>query len=379
MQDKLHESFVEKKSLENQFKYAGTVGDIDFINPLFYPTTSFSSSSFFGGQIKSSNSPFYFEMDLKPEVSNHSLVIGSTGMGKSAFVKSIIWQLNQKGIKTIILDPMNEYKQITDAIGGEELDLTNNNGIDIFKISKDDSVMDLSLIFYDLMEAITNSTLTEVQKQGINNALHNAKNDAANTNFLQRFIDEISKDEKLKTLASSLGNEKIVKLLTGGGSKQLVNKQQQNSLCTRISFSGLSGKELVLFVSITSQIITKLMSNIKIPTVIILDEAFKFMNSKGNSDKIVSWLRQMRKMNTSIILIDQSIRDYGQVAKTIWENTTHHFMFSHGYTEQITLDKQLYTKITNQTPYQFYYHYKGLYDRGVFVKSVIADNLVGVV
>lgn len=58
--------------------------------------------------------------DFQEPSSPHLLVAGSTGSGKSVTLKNLITEAEKRGYNTLILDPKNEFKGITDQLAIEE-------------------------------------------------------------------------------------------------------------------------------------------------------------------------------------------------------------------------------------------------------------------
>lgn len=365
IQDKLHKAYTNQKNIDADKVLIVDHTESDKFFPFYYSTTEINNKSVFLGSHTSGNTPAFINFDFSNDIANHALLLGSTGMGKSALVKSLLWQFRHLGYRLIILDPQNEYIPITKALEGQDVDLSENRGLNLFDLGRFESVLDINHLILFLFESIIGSQLSQIQQQSINSLLHSAKK--AGKDYFQEFLRLIQKDENLKIFYPALSNEKTVKLLTDSSNSSIYDND-----VLRFSFNNLNASQMTLFVGITSQIIGQLMSDRNRPTVVILDEAFKFLNQKSSSDQVISWLQQMRKLNTSVFLIDQSIRDYNETANTIWENTTHHFLFRHNKTNQINLDFETYERIKSLKPYSCYYHSQ---NQQFYSNIIIPDNI----
>ena len=59
----------------------------------------------------------------------NTLILGSSGKGKSYFLKLLLCNILESGKKVICLDPENEYEEITRRLGGAYLDLTSGRNL----------------------------------------------------------------------------------------------------------------------------------------------------------------------------------------------------------------------------------------------------------
>lgn len=369
IQNNLYKSNNQQKNVDNEFIFAGENRLVQLFNPLVFQSNEPTETSVFLGSTSFGNSPFFVDYKLNTTNVNHSLILGASGNGKSALVKSMVWQFAKLGYRVLILDPQNEYKKLTQALNGSDVDLSESKGINIFDLDKYSSMQDLTGLVKLLFSSIVGEELREDETKLINFCLHNAKK-SSNSNKFQAFLAEIQRQPKLSIYLNALNSENVVKLLTTSQGKDIDKAQ-----VTRFSFNDLSNSELTLFVTITSQVISGIMSDKDTPTILLIDEAFKFFNSNSGK-QIESWLRQMRKLNTAVFLIDQSVRSYGDISQTIWENTKHHLLFAHNLTESIKIDQELYKQVQSLKKYNFLYHSSAEAENYTFAKSTIPDNIV---
>lgn len=89
-------------------------------------------------------------IDFKSKKNNNhnAVVLGSSGAGKSFFIKLIVLQYLYKGMKQIILDPEGEYIEIARKLGQRIVNKDNFNPLEIeelFAINNSENYMDLKL------------------------------------------------------------------------------------------------------------------------------------------------------------------------------------------------------------------------------------------
>lgn len=90
-----------------------------------FPFISFDLSANEGilyGINKHNNSPILFDRFSLPNA--NMVVFGTSGSGKSYFVKLDILRSLMQGVEVIVIDPENEYKRLAEAVGGSFIDVS---------------------------------------------------------------------------------------------------------------------------------------------------------------------------------------------------------------------------------------------------------------
>jgi energy-coupling factor transporter ATP-binding protein EcfA2 len=375
IQNKIHKINNLKSEPKKEFLYYSEKHEIEDFNPVIYRTFKEpNKNSIFLGKITASNSPFWLNINFRKEDSNHILIIGTTGSGKSSLVKSLTKQLYNIGHRVIMVDPKNEYKEIADTIEDSfEIDAKAHKGINMFDLDAFNSLIDVTEMFVIMLEAITNTEINEEQKAELNAILHEVKKDKKDKK--QSFIKKIESSKTLKSFSQAVQNESIVELLSSDQDKESISKITSRFI--RFSFSGLEGKELILFVSILVRIINTLPFDRSIHTVICFDEASKFLSNTKTSKVITNLYRILRSMNISICSIEQDLREYGKTAQVLFSLSTHIFMFKHDPIEDLNIDKDLYQKISvmNKLEREVYYLDRDT-NEGIFCNSIIPKSIL---
>ena len=102
------------------------------------------------------------------------------------------------------------------------------------------------------------------------------------------------------------------------------------------------------------------------PSIIILDEAWVFLDNEAFRDKIKGWLKEMRKYNCSVIFATQSLEEAfnSSIANTLFQECPTKIMLpnqeannptSRRYYEQIGLNDNEIDIIQSSTPKRHYY------------------------
>lgn len=115
-----------KSYLEDKFRNFNT-GAASTTFP-FYNSEIIHPNGVLIGSNKSSNTPIIMDFFDKNEVVNPNInVIGKSGAGKTFFVSLLTMRSAARGIRTVIIDPENEYGPITRALGGGYLKISRNS------------------------------------------------------------------------------------------------------------------------------------------------------------------------------------------------------------------------------------------------------------
>lgn len=370
IQDQLHKAWTGQRDLPAHLKFNLEQEDLPSLNPMYYPTTIIDIMSLFLGYTLS-NQPFFQIFNLRKQEANHILVVGTTASGKSAKVKDLIIQSLELGNRVIVIDPKGEYKPISKAKDGYEIDASQNKGINLFNLNQYNSLIDINTIFQTLFETLTGAELSNPQKATLNSILNKSKKSSDNFGTFLSLI----KKSSLSDYADALENENIIKLLSSDTNGSLT---EVNNKFIRFSFDNISGVELSLFVMIVARIINTLAFDTSTPTILVIDEAFKFLSSGANAKQIVQWFRILRSFNITIVCIDQDAREYGETANTLFSLCEHCLFFRHDPIPQFDIPSELYQRVKGLKAkdgegHQFLYINK-TDQKFVFLNSIIGDN-----
>lgn len=362
----LHETLTFKSPIKEENKLLLENSDVVMFNPFVFPTTRVTENSIFLGETMNGSTPFWLDFSIIPSVAGHVYIGGTTGKGKSALQKAIAYQAKHLGHQVLFLDPTGEYKGINQALGGVDIDLTEGLGINIFDLDSQASLIGLNEMVSFLFSTIIGSDLTTDQTQKINYCLNMAKKRGGN--YFSNFLDEVAGQKEIRHFLPALQSEEIVKLLT-----DTRRREPMKAKSIRFSFQNMAGRELATFISIVGQLLMANLEDSSFTKCLFQDENFKFMQSSEGINRTVAFFRQLRKFNTKVVLSDQSIREYGHVATTIWENTAHHFLFQQNETENFHLNKETWTRINALNKHECFYHCQ---ESQSFIRTIIPDNVI---
>lgn len=239
----------------------------------------------------------------------HSLIIGSTGSGKSTLVNFIIAShMRYENALFFGLDCKNSMMPLTYAANGEHYDL----GIDeiAFQPLADlDSTngFDFALDWIQTICEINNLEINTDLTQAINQALSSLSVMAIQFRTLENFYYHT------KALHNELSE--VIKLYLSKDTLQgkLFNANQNNIKYNNFNVFELSqlihkGEKVLIptLKYIFYQIMRKLDGR---PTLIVIEEAWMAFNSPTFAKKLDEWLKTLRKLNVYIIMVTLQISD----------------------------------------------------------------------
>lgn len=304
---------------------------------------------------------------FSPQYNNRNMcVFGSSGTGKSYFIKSIIIRNMCKGINQIVIDQEGEYGNIVKRLGGNVIYAEN---INILEFSEDffhkceksnlDVINEKGKIIYNILnfdgkcelgyDKFYNILLSLYKEHGITpNCLYKGYlvNDefSVNKKFVKKFPtvkDLINKFSKCKEFINITNKLKEINSYTSRDGN--INGLEKSNTIV-IDFSKHSGRSFEILMVIW---LMKLEEDLKENTLIYIDEIWKVLQSGKNkyiANKIIDMYKTIRKKCAGIIGISQDITDIalygnGELGKGILSNSYFKVFFRMDYTVIEELEK----------------------------------------
>lgn len=122
-------------------------------------------------------------MDKRNVLNQNMVVIGTSGVGKTTYMKQKILRYIAKGIKVFIIDPENEYTDIVERYGGEVVHLSSNtktkiNPLEVYSEELDiEQEVDMDLLIKDKIQRVKGffqvlkPDITQVEKSVLDSVL----------------------------------------------------------------------------------------------------------------------------------------------------------------------------------------------------------------
>ena len=297
-------------------------------------------------------------------------IFGSSGAGKSFFIKLFILKQYISGKRQVVFDPEGEYANILQNLGAVYLFSNNNltnykNILDIDEIDvQNDKANFLSNKINQVLTLITRllDTTSQAEEEKIKKAIYDSylkfnitediesiyKKSTDENLYLNKTIVDKNEFPTLFDIYEQIKSQNLKKKF-----KDLIlNKLKCFSKTTNIDDNiSLIGIDLKSYDNKTSAILIRYFierelknmeeNNYKNPTIIYIDEVWKYLKSslKENiSDLVFLMYKTIRKKNASMILITQEMSDLflGEnfdYAKSILNNSEFKMFFKMSYSD----------------------------------------------
>lgn len=256
----------------------------------------------------------------------NSVVFAKAGAGKSFMVKLEILRSLMFGTEVIIIDPENEYKTLSDAVGGEYINFSFNskNRINPFDLSSltetsDENELNLKILSLHSLFKVVMGQLSPSEEAILDRALvatYKAKGitpDPGTQKKTPPLMEDLYKaligmeDAMSRSLADRI--EKFVKGSFAGIIDQPSNVELNNPF-TVFSVRDLedSLKPIAIFI-ILDYIWTKMRRDVK-KRLLIVDEAWYLMRSPDSAAFLYGIAKRARKYFLGLTTITQDVEDF---------------------------------------------------------------------
>ncbi|MCL5433983.1 MAG: DUF87 domain-containing protein [Candidatus Marsarchaeota archaeon] len=264
------------------------------------------------------NTPFFFDQSIL--MNPHLCVVGTTGSGKSYFLKNYMIRSFNAGFKNIlIIDWNNEYFEVMNFIYGRIIYLGSENHVNIFEIFKNK----MKAAEYTTSAIVSMLGLDSNEKAMLYNVVSSAlmeeNNEHVNLKYIIGIMDAPSM-QMLKLKLTQLLNNEIF-----ADSNTFDPENMLNGICS-LNISGLSSDaQRKLIVSAFLDFVVEFMHNMQISEsnrrCIIIDEAWKIIDANKSLTQL---FREGRKYGIGIAISTQSVKD---IPLEIMSNIATFFIF----------------------------------------------------
>ncbi|NEJ25851.1 type IV secretion system DNA-binding domain-containing protein [Rhizobium leguminosarum] len=255
---------------------------------------------------------FSFHLPGKPSqrTVGHTLVIGQTGSGKTLGTAFLLSQAQRLGARIIIFDKDNGFEMAVRAMGGTYSSVRMGQRTDFNPMRAEADNRGTGWLS-DWLIALANNEgerLSPVQIQAVNDAVRaNATADPRLQNFGQ-FRSQVRATDDNGDLYNRLGRwDETGQFgwLFGGKSADPLSF---DSRITGFDLTEVFDNNSVrtAWLSYVFRRVERLVED-ELPTLLVLDEAWKLLDDSYFKLRLKDWLLTMRKKNTAVVLLTQSI------------------------------------------------------------------------
>lgn len=263
------------------------------------------------------NTPFRFSLHVGDV--GHTLILGPTGAGKSTLLNLIEAQfLRYPGAQVYIFDKGGSSAALTAGVGGDYYNLgAEQNEIFLQPLAAVDNEAEMKWAHEWLVAIAANENITITPE--IKRVVWDALNSLAATPRRQRTMEALTVYIQHKAL-----REAFEPFTNRGAYGRLIDNAEDNLRFAR--WQTFEMENLMESPSVVAPVLSYLFHRLSerfdgSPTLLVLDEAWLFLDHPLFASKIREWLKTLRKLNVSVVFATQSLTDVDQssIAATIRE------------------------------------------------------------
>lgn len=272
----------------------------------------------------------------------NQLVTGSSGSGKSFLNNCILVQELARGLRVFIIDIGGSYKKLTEALGGQylEMDLSDQyrlNPFDIPDPSKGPSSQKLKSLLAVIESMVVEdekSKLSKLDRVLLEKAIIELYEEKRKQNaipILSELTEKLaqSKEPSMVDISKILfmwtGNRPYGKLLDGNGS---LRTDAPNCTFDLKGLSSYPDLQSVMILILTDFILNQVEQDKTSKKRIILDEAWQLLKSNAAAGFMEYCARTLRKTGSGITFITQGVEEIieSPIGPAIMNNTATKFI-----------------------------------------------------
>jgi len=236
----------------------------------------------------------------------HTLVVGPTGMGKSVLLATLMLQFRRyAGSRLFVFDKGGSARVTVLGLGGDHYDLALEGDIAFQPLSRidEDGMRAWAAEWLGGLLAHEGVTLTPEVKEAVWSALTSL----ASAPVEQRTLTGLSVLMQSNALRTALQPYTL-----GGAFGRLLDAERDRFAVSDVLCFEM--EELMHSPSAALPVLSYLFKRLEerfdgAPTLLILDEAWVFLDDPAFASRIREWLKTLRKRNVSVIFATQSLAD----------------------------------------------------------------------
>lgn len=261
--------------------------------------------------------PFYLNLHVNDV--GHTFIAGATGTGKSVFLNTLVCNyLKYTDAKVFIFDKSASSRVLTKAMGGNFYNLlVDTKSIAFQPLSQIDKDTDLIWVHEWLLRYATaqNFTITPENKKQLLDALRVLKDRPVHLRTMTSLKQTIQNEDWRLLLNELTGIDG-----KGGAYGQLFDSDVDRF--GQGNWQVFEMEKLMENEAIVAPTLDYLFHRIEqqltgSPTIIVLDECWLFLRNKSFSNKIVEYLKDLRKKNAIVVMATQNLSDISEEIKPV--------------------------------------------------------------
>ncbi|MGX9120399.1 VirB4 family type IV secretion system protein [Mesorhizobium sp. BHbsci] len=255
---------------------------------------------------------FNFHLPGKPgqRTVGHTLVLGQTGSGKTLGVAFLLSQARRLGARTIIFDKDNGFEMAVRAMGGtySSVRMGQDTGFNPMRAEADSRGAAWLSDWLMALAANEGGRLNPIQVQALNDAVQaNATADPRLQNF-EQFRSQLRATDDDGDLHNRLGRwDETGQFGWLFGGKE-VDPLAFDTRVTAFDLTEIFDNNTIrtAWLSYIFRRVERLVED-EVPTLLVLDEAWKLLDDSYFELRLKDWMLTMRKKNVAVVLLTQRV------------------------------------------------------------------------
>ncbi len=256
--------------------------------------------------------PFRFHLDVSDV--GHQLILGPTGSGKSTWLGFLMTQfLRYENASIYVFDKDYSHRELTKSLGGNHYDIGNAETLAFSPLS------DLSSESKKIRAALFVENLVIIQNVEITPEIRQAILEAINS-----LVESDQTQHRNLTVFASIVQHRDVKaalqFYTLKGQFKLLDAEQstlhvsESNYLNTFEMGWLLSQKHEIYLPVLMYLFDTIESGLekneaKCPALIVLEEAWLYIQHSLFANKLRDWLKTLRKKNARVIFATQSLAD----------------------------------------------------------------------
>jgi type IV secretion system protein VirB4 len=247
-----------------------------------------------------------FRLDLHVGDVGHTLIVGPTGSGKSVLLSALALQFRRFiGAQIVLFDRGRSARAATLAMGGESIELGLEGTLSLQPLARIDEPGEIAFALQWITALLTNEGVRVTPD--VKDAVWTALQSLASAPKQERTLTGLAvliQSSALVTALSPYTLEGAYGRLLDGSSEQLATTDVLH----------FEMETLMQHKALIAPVLTYLFHRLEArfdgrPTLLILDEAWTFLDDALFAARIREWLKTLRKKNVAVVFATQSLAD----------------------------------------------------------------------
>jgi type IV secretion system protein TrbE len=247
-----------------------------------------------------------FRLDLHVGDVGHALIVGPTGAGKSVLLSLLALQFRRFiGAQVVLFDRGRSARSATLAMGGESIELGLEGSLSLQPLARIDEPGEIAFALQWITALLTSEGVRVTPD--VKDAVWTGLKSLASAPKVERTLTGLAVLIQSSALVAALGPY----TLEGAYGRLLDGSSEQLASTDVLHFEM---EQLIQYKALVAPVLTYLFHRLEArfdgrPTLLVLDEAWTFLDDALFAARIREWLKTLRKKNVAVVFATQSLAD----------------------------------------------------------------------